>query len=155
MGFCRVEFWENSAVSDRTSSKRKTDPLMPKTEAISNIGNTYVTMYLRKGKELCAAAVREGSDNGRKNSSDAKVSEEEEVGRVLGDGAEIPLQLMEKFMLEQMSTHGEDHGEQTVPLNLWGSMLEQITIFSPWISPLWNRWSCSEGNYSLWSLTNS
>lgn len=106
MGFCRVEFWENNPLSDRTSSNSKTDPVMPKTEPISNTGNTYVTTYLRAGKKLCAAAVREGWDNGRKNSWDAKVSEEGEGGSVLGDGAETPLQLMEKVMLEQMSTYG-------------------------------------------------
>lgn len=42
----------------------------------------------------------------RNNSSDAKASEGGEGESALDDGAEIPLQLMKKIMLEQISTYG-------------------------------------------------
>lgn len=93
-------------------------------------------MYLGKGRKLCAAAVREEWDNGRNNSSDAKVSEGE--GRsALGDGedhvgTDIHLWPSEKTVVRQTvpQTHEEHVGADNHLQHMNTSMLEQAEL--PW-----------------------
>lgn len=80
-------------------------PAGAKAERVSDDSGASVIRYLRKGLKIqCNSCEREGSKEekyGRSNPSETPRSVKKEVGGVLGMGAEIPLQPMEKVMVKQ------------------------------------------------------